>query len=138
MIKYFFHAFVNFSSSDFIVVALFLFTFHCWNLSGPNLRPETNPRRLTASYPSVPYLIIIPTYHRTIPAPNYYADAALRSLGGHLITTVRLSSRTLWLAPTHLRIPRHRVEQHSPYDGYSMTHHHCPYRLGRTDRIPPN
>ena len=36
MIKYFFHAFINFSSSDFIVVALFLFTFHIlrivWNL----------------------------------------------------------------------------------------------------------
>ena len=58
----------------------------CWNLSGPNLRPETNPRRLTASYPSVPYLIIIPTYHRTIPELSYYADVALRTLGGPLIT----------------------------------------------------
>ena len=105
----------------------------CWNLSGPNLRPETNPRRLTASYPASHILssylrttVLFPrqTTTRTLPA--------LRTLGGHLVTAVRLSSRTLWPAPTHLWIPRHRVE-HPPYDGYSMTHHHCPYRLGRTE-----
>ena len=60
----------------------------CWNLSGPNLRPETNPRRLTASCPSAPYLAssYLATYHRTIPELSYYADADLRTLGGPLIT----------------------------------------------------
>ena len=34
-------------------------------------------------------------YYRTIPALSYYADAALRTLGGHATTYARLGSRTL-------------------------------------------
>ena len=105
----------------------------CWNLSGPNLRPETNPRHLTASYPSVPYLIIIPTYHRTISAPNYL-------LRGHFIT---FSTYVQALV---------RYGQHPPIYGYRGTvqggtsalrriqyaSSSLSLQTRRSDRIPPN
>ena len=66
----------------------------CWNLSGPNLRPEINPRHLTASYPSVPYLTSSYSQCHTYVPPYYSRTKLLRGrcppdsggLGGHLIT----------------------------------------------------
>ena len=100
---------VVFESWKLKVLKVSTFNTYCWNPPGPNLRPETNHRHLTASYPSVPYLIIMPTYHRTIPAPNYYRGRCPPDSGGtfHHVRYACLSSRTLWPASTYLWIPRH-------------------------------
>ena len=103
----------------------------------PILGLRQTPTYLTTSHLSVLYLtlsyLLLPYYSCTkLLRGRCTLDSGGVDMPPHTVRTSRLSyARHRRMVPSNSR--GSHPFMHPPYDGYSMTHHHCHYGLGRTE-----